>query len=196
MSPADSGPASPDIAAVVYEVHSHFDHDGVDHAFGGALALAYYVEPRGTVDVDVNVFVPFASAAAVVSGLEPVGFRPERPAVGWLPAAGVRLDRRTDRARLNLFFSLDARYEEMARRKKRFPFGQQRRELPFLSAEDLAVFKLSFGRDKDWVDLRMLVTAQPGLDLDYVERQLLGLRGPTMYPRLARLRMMARDVGR
>ena len=28
------------------------------HAFGGALALAYYAEPRATIDIDLNVFVP------------------------------------------------------------------------------------------------------------------------------------------
>jgi hypothetical protein len=32
---------------------------GVAHAFGGAIALAYWTEdPRGTRDVDVNAFVP------------------------------------------------------------------------------------------------------------------------------------------
>ena len=32
---------------------------GVDHAFGGAIALAYCTEdPRGTRDVDVNAFAP------------------------------------------------------------------------------------------------------------------------------------------
>ena len=30
----------------------------VPHAFGGALALAYYAEPRATIDIDLNVFVP------------------------------------------------------------------------------------------------------------------------------------------
>src|SRR4029079_9320585 len=30
----------------------------VPHAFGGALALAYYAEPRATVDIDLNLFVP------------------------------------------------------------------------------------------------------------------------------------------
>jgi hypothetical protein len=36
--------------------------DDVPHAFGGALALAYYAEPRATVDIDLNVFVPVADA--------------------------------------------------------------------------------------------------------------------------------------
>jgi len=33
------------------------------HAFGGALALAYLTEPRGTADVDVNVFIPVEPSA-------------------------------------------------------------------------------------------------------------------------------------
>ena len=186
--------AAPDLVGAVCELHTHFDAQGIDHAFGGALALAYYIEPRGTVDVDVNVFVPFQAGAPVVSGLGALGFSAERPAAEWLPAAGVRLHRPADQVRVDLFFSLDAGYDEVARRTKRFPFGDQAMMLPFLSAEDLALFKLSFGRDKDWVDLRSLVHAHPELDVDYVERQALGLRGPTMHPRLARLRMLAREV--
>jgi len=30
----------------------------VPHAFGGAISLAYHAEPRATIDIDVNVFVP------------------------------------------------------------------------------------------------------------------------------------------
>ena len=65
-------------------------------------------------------------------------------------------------------------------------------ELPFLSAEDLALFKLSFGRDKDWVDVRAIAESVHELDIDYIERQLIGLRGPAMHPRVARLRGMRR----
>lgn len=56
-----------------------------------------------------------------------------------------------------------------------------------LSAEDLALFKLSFGRDKDWVDLRAIVAARAELDVDYIECQLIGMRGCQ-----ARSRSMAR----
>jgi hypothetical protein len=34
----------------------------IPHAFGGALALAYYAEPRATVDIDINVFIPATEA--------------------------------------------------------------------------------------------------------------------------------------
>ncbi len=35
---------------LVVTVHDRLDQAGVAHAFGGALALAYVAEPRGTVD--------------------------------------------------------------------------------------------------------------------------------------------------
>jgi hypothetical protein len=181
---------------VVLAVHDHLESIGVAHAFGGALALAYHAEPRGTIDVDLNVFVPFERAGEIVASLGPLAFSPEQPAGQWIPIAGVRLVRGGEPPMLDLFFSLHERYGEIARRVRRFPFGSGGVELPFLSAEDLALFKLSFGRDKDWVDLRRLVAATPDLDVAYIEDQLIGLRGPTMYPRLARLRRMSREVRR
>ena len=181
------------IAEVVVAVHDHLAALGVAHAFGGALALAYYAEPRGTIDIDVNVFAPVASAPEIVTSFEALGFSPEQTAEAWVPIAGVRLVRGGgEPPMLDLFFSVDERYDDIARRVRHFPFGE-RSELPFLSAEDLALFKLSFGRDKDWVDLRGLVAGNPGLDDEYIEHQLVGLRGPTMYPRLARLRRLIRE---
>ena len=46
----------------------------VPHAFGGALALAYYAEPWATIDIDLNAFVPtdrFAEVAAPLVRLVP-----------------------------------------------------------------------------------------------------------------------------
>lgn len=112
----------------------------------------------------------------------------------WLPIAGIRLRRPADPFPVDLFPTLDAeRYTEIERRCVRHPLGDDAHQLPFLSAEDLTVFKLSFGRDKDWVDLRNICRARPALDVDDVERQVLALRGPHMHPRLARLRQLRRD---
>jgi hypothetical protein len=47
------------IGEVIIEIDEALRSFGVNHAFGGALALAYYAEPRGTVDIDVNVNVPY-----------------------------------------------------------------------------------------------------------------------------------------
>lgn len=53
------------------------------------------------------------------------------------------------------------------------------------------MFKLSFRRGKDWVDLEAMVQTVRNLDEPYVTATLLELRGPTMHPRLARFRAMA-----
>lgn len=76
--------------------------------------------------------------------------------------------------------SLDPRYVEAERRELLHRFGTAGDMLPFMSAEDLRVFKLSFGRPKDWLDLAAVAAEVPSLDVDYIEDQLIGLRGPTM----------------
>jgi hypothetical protein len=162
------------------------------HAFGGALALAYYAEPRATEDIDINVFTPFSRAGSVVDRFSSIGFRAEKPEAEWVPpAAGVRLAGHNAPYKLDLFFSLDPLYDRARERVRRFAFGG--RELPFLSAEDLTVFKLSFGRPKDWVDLRAMVAGGTDIDVEYVESQLIALRGPALYPRLTRLKAMLRE---
>ena len=182
------------VTDTVLEVHDALRSARVSHGFGGALALMYVAEPRGTVDVDVNVFVPFDEVGDVVDVLAAIGLRPELEPAEWLPAAGIRLKRHRDPVPVDLFASIDERYGEIERRVERHPFGPKRRRLPFLSAEDLVLFKLSFGRDKDWVDVGAIASARPHLDVAYIEDQLIGLRGASMYPRLARLRRLLRSA--
>lgn len=178
------------IIDAVLDVHNLLTRSCPAHAFGGALALAYYAEPRATVDIDVNVFLPDADSPSVIAALATLGYKPEQAPEEAIPISGIRLRRSTDPFPLDLFLPLGPAYEEIATRVRLWPFGPDRIKLPFLSPEDLAVFKLSFGRDKDWVDLRQIVRSGLALDIDYIERQLIALRGPTVYPRLARLRSL------
>ena len=55
-------------------IHKRLRKAGIDHAFGGALALAWCTQQaRGTIDVDVNIFVgperADESLAALPSGV-------------------------------------------------------------------------------------------------------------------------------
>lgn len=179
---------------LVLQVHDALDAADLAHGFGGALALAYIAQPRGTVDVDVNVFSPTSTIDDILGAFAEIGLNPERNRAEWLPSAGIRLRRASEPFPVDVFPSLDDHiYAEIERRCVRRPFGPSQQPLPFLSAEDLAVFKLSFGRDKDWVDLRAIVAATPGLDVGYIEQHLVALRGPHMHPRLARLRRLVRS---
>lgn len=183
----------------VYEVavatHELLTRHDLTHGFGGALALNYYADPRATIDVDVNVFVPWSTGVTLVDLFEEIDFRPQKPTAEALPVAGIRLRRPGDRISIDLFFSLDDAYDEIASRLRWHPFGPDDQRLPFMSAEDVVAFKLSSNRDKDWVDIRKVLEGGPPLDLDYLERITIALRGPSMYPRIARLRSMSSDAG-
>lgn len=181
---------------VVLELHRHLDDADICHAFGGALALAYVAEPRGTVDVDLNVFSSMAEIDTVLGVFEEIGLRPRQGREEWVPLAGIRLHRDTDPFPVDVFPALGERYTVIQRRCERHPFGPGGNQLPFLSAEDLTVFKLSFGRDKDWVDIRGIARARADLDVAYIEDLLIDLRGGSMYPRLARLRQLMRSAPR
>lgn len=179
-----------DFVVLIVSVHDHLDGAGIGHAFGGALALGYVAEPRGTVDIDINVFVPTARLDEVTTALEPAGFRPPDEVAAGPPVAGIRFTHASEPFPLDVFPSLDERYSDVERRVVRHPFGRGDDVLPFLSAEDLCVFKLAFNRPRDWVDLAAVARARPDLDLDVVSDLLLALRGPTMHPRLARFRAL------
>jgi hypothetical protein len=167
----------------------------VPHGFGGALALNLYAEPRYTMDIDLSAFVPWSSRDAIISLFEAIGFGTDDDLDRVLPVAGVRLTTPNSDLKIDVFFALDETYERVHDRLVLHPFGPELIELPFFSAEDIALVKVSFNRDKDWVDLRSMIRAGTPLDLEYIEDTLVSLRGPSMYPRIARLRAMVAAGG-
>ncbi len=177
-----------DLVDLIVAVHDRLDEASIGHAFGGALALAYVAEPRGTVDIDVNAFVPVAEVGRVERALAPLGYAAPEPTAQDPPIAGHRLRSTAHPFPIDVFCDLHERYRSVATRVVRHPFGRGDDILPFLSAEDLCVFKLSFGRAQDWVDLEKIALARPDLDVELVADQLVALRGPTMHRRLSRFR--------
>ncbi len=181
-----------DLVDLIIEVHGALDAASISHAFGGALALAHVAEPRGTVDVDVNTFLPIEESARVDQALAPIGYVRD-PETSEAPVAGIRFLHDHHPYPIDVFCDLDDRYAEIGARVQHHRFGRGDDVLPFLSAEDLSVFKLSFGRTQDWADLEKIAAARPDLDVGLIEDLLLDLRGPTMHSRIARLRRLLRD---
>jgi hypothetical protein len=137
-------------------IHQALGAAGLRHAFGGALALAWCTQQaRGTIDLDVNVFVPPARTADTLAALpdEVVATDDDRA-----------LLERDGQARLwwettpvDVFLDTSDFHEQAATRIRWEPFAGH--ELPFLSCDDLAVFKAFFDRNKDWVDLETMLEA-------------------------------------
>ena len=143
-------------------VHDGLDAKGIPHAIGGAIALAYCVlEPRGTRDIDVNVFIEPEFARDVFAAL-PEG----------VELSGEALERaeRDGQVRLNwgitpidLFLSVLPFHDHVAKHVRMVPF--EARTIPVLSCTGLAVFKAMFDRPRDWVDIEAMVEAR-AVDLD------------------------------
>ena len=136
----------------------------IPHAFGGALALAYYATPRGTHDIDLNAFVPVARAERVLKVLEALGV--DRGDAATLEQIRDRGQGRLhwEHTPIDLFFSYDALHESCVKRIRSVPFGEGV-TISILSAEDLAIFKALFDRPKDWSDLREMLYSL-GADFD------------------------------
>jgi len=142
------------------------DRARIPHAFGGAIALAYYATPRGTVDVDLNCFLPARALERVLAALLPLGVDAPSAAMRRRLERDEQLRMTWDRTPLDLFFSYNALHDACLEHRRRVPFGPD--AIWILGAEDLAVFKALFARDKDWRDLRELLFAQqPGFDPGY-----------------------------
>jgi hypothetical protein len=182
---------SPSLPEKVVAVHRALASARIPHAIGGAIALGYYGEPRGTVDVDINVFAPVDRWPEVRDALEPLDV-----AVA-ADEAALQRDRQVrlwwDRNPVDLFFAYDPFHEEMRRASRRVPFAGE--TIPILAPEHLAVCKAMFDRPKDWLDIEQMVVATDPLDLPEIEAWLESMVGADNQ-RLARLREILVRLGR
>jgi hypothetical protein len=174
---APGAPATPVPLRVALAFAAEAEARGVPYAIGGALALGVWGYPRGTLDVDLNVFVEPAQLDAVFDALQAVGAtvdrvaarsRAERDGMFVATLAGMQLDVFTP----SIPFS-----HEAARTRRRVHVEALAQSADFLSAEAIAVFKLLFFRGKDRVDLERLVASQPALDVAYVRARLVEMLG-------------------
>lgn len=148
MSPEAGG-----LPQKMLSIHEHLARRGVDHAFGGALALAWCThQARGTIDVDVNVFAGPERADETLAAF---------PDGVIATSADRALLIRDGQARLwwgttpvDVFLNTTTFHERAATRVRWEPFAGVM--LPFLACDDLAVFKAFFNRTKDWADLEAM----------------------------------------
>lgn len=149
---------------------------GIPYAIGGALALAIAGVPRGTADVDLNVFVDIDRLSDVIAALASVGvvFNPT-DAAARAGRDGMFVGR-WDGMRIDVFLPSIPFAHEAAKSRIRITDAEGWSGW-FLSAEALAVFKLLFFRGKDMVDLERLVAVRPELDVEYVRRWIVNMMG-------------------
>jgi hypothetical protein len=173
------------LAQRLLDIHDALSQAGLPHAFGGAIALAYCTEePRGTRDLDVNVFVDPARAGEVAAAL-PGDVTVAETDIRALEGEGqVRVW--WEDTPVDLFLDIHSFHEEVAKSVRLVPF--EGRTIPVLDCTPLAVFKALFDRTKDWADIEEMAAAG-AIDLPQAVAWVERLVGPDSPP-VSRLRSL------
>jgi hypothetical protein len=175
-----------DLAPMIVSLHEMLDSAGVTHQFGGAIALAWYRNPRATTDIDVNLTLPPEAAEPVLGLLGGLGVTvtPEdRAAI--VRDGQARLD--WGGSYLDVFFATMDLHLEMAERARLVRFGPV--DIPILAPEHLIACKAIFDRPKDWLDIAEILrwgTEVDGARTLYWVGEILGPEAE-QYARLAGL---------
>lgn len=143
----------------LFAVHDSLTAACLAHAFGGAIALAYCTEePRGTRDLDVNIFSAAADARTVLAGF---------PAEITVTATDIAVVKRHGQTRLwwdetpiDVFLNHHPLHDAVAAGIVWVPLID--RKIPVLDGASLVVFKALFDRTRDWADIEAVADASPG----------------------------------
>jgi hypothetical protein len=170
----------------LFAIHDGLEAQSLPHAFGGAIALAYCVEePRGTRDLDVNVFSDAANARKVLEAL-PEGVR--------VSAGDIEKVERDGQTRLfwegvpiDVFLNNLPLHDAVSNAVVWVPL--EGREAPVLDCASLVVFKSLFDRTKDWADIEAVALVAPE-DIETATETLADLidEEDESYRRLAAIR--------
>lgn len=174
---------NPELVEKLLAVHRALKGHALPHAFGGAIALAYCVEePRGTRDLDVNIFIDAKDAARALDAL-PTGVRVSKDDVETVKREGqTRLF--WDGVPVDVFLNNLPLHEEVANGVLWVPLGDAK--IPVLDCASLVVFKSLFNRARDWGDIEEVAETTPS-DVEAAAKTLVTLVGEDdpSYKRLA-----------
>lgn len=166
----------------IVALHRALSRRRIPHAFGGAIALAYWTgDPRATSDVDLNLFVAAENADRGLRAL-PAGVAVP-PSTAETVARDGQVRLWWDETPIDLFFDYAPIHSDAARNRRAVPFAETR--IPVLGPVELAVFKVMFDRTRDWADLEEMQAAGT-LDLPAVREHLATMLDADD-PRLTRL---------
>jgi len=183
-------PTDPADVAVALAVA--LDACGREYAIGGAIALGYWTEPRGTMDVDLTLFMPQSDPRAVLEQLASIGCDvDERQALDLLAEHGFCRASYAN-VRIDVFIESYDFYKTVKERRVRVILRDH--DIMILDAESLCVFKMMFFREKDILDVKgILRDLGSAFDRKFVREQLVTICGPRD-PRIVRWDEIAAEI--
>jgi hypothetical protein len=168
------------------------DEAGCVYALGGAIALGFWTAPRGTLDVDVTLFLPAAQSSNCVRLLQNIGCSVHASqALKSLTEHGFCQVEFAGR-RVDVFLPIVPFYDQARLRRRQVQLGDQ--PVMIWDAETLCVFKMMFFRRKDIADVEQILRVQGAqLDRDWVTRQITEIYGHRD-PRLSQWEELMRET--
>jgi hypothetical protein len=186
--------ASPDAYQAAERLAAAFEAEGCDYAIGGALALGYWATPRGTIDVDVTLYVSPKHPTQCIRLLQRIGCDFDASRAQSTIAEHGFCQVTFHGCRVDVFLPLIDFYDEAKPRRRQLPLGQS--TVYIWEAEALCVFKMMFFREKDLLDVKSLLRAQAGkLDVAWIETTLISMYGQRD-PRIRQWRELAAESRR
>ncbi len=174
---------------VAEELAARLDAAGCEYALGGAIALGFWAEARGTLDVDVTLYLSLDDPAGCLQLLEKIGCEVDRDRALDMLREHSFCQVRLLGIRLDVFLPMSSFYAAAKARRREVPIGNRRAYI--WDAETLCVFKMMFFRQKDFVDVESILRSQGTLlDREWIEKSLHDLYG-SRDPRLTRWRELA-----
>src|ERR1035437_5271249 len=171
-------------------VHDALDEARFPHAVGGAIALGFCTrEPRGTRDLDINIFVTRDRVGEVFAAL---------PAEVTVTTANVEEVERDGQTRawwgetpIDVFLNVLPFHDEVEAGVRQVVLAN--RSIPVLNCSALAVFKAMFDRTQDWADIETMI-AHRSINVELTAARIEQLDGPGSH-RAKRLMALAADYG-
>jgi len=135
-------------------VHTMLKSAALPHAFGGALALAFHTgEPRGTRDIDINIFLPASEIDVVRSAfIKRIVFTDSQIADA---EADDQVRVFWEDTPIDIFFNVAEFHDDVMLGVEHHKFAKI--VIPVLAADALTVFKAMYNRTKDWADIEAML---------------------------------------
>lgn len=165
-----------DVSSVVARLIEALEPSGMTYAFGGAIALAAWSEPRATADVDVILWIEPAELDRAIGLLRTAGISIDESNAKTAVRTRGMFAGRAGATRVDVFVPSIPFYAEAAKRRTRTEIAGKPTWVH--SAEVLAVFKMLFFRPKDLLDIeRMLAVRGARFDRAFVRTALSDMLG-------------------
>jgi hypothetical protein len=164
------------VTEVARKLASELESLGQEYALGGALALGFWGEPRGTLDVDLTLFMPRDQPNQCVFFLQDLGCAVNIAEATQLLREYGMCRVQFEGVRVDVFLPGIPFYEIARQRRQRVPLGDL--DVWVWDAGSLIVFKMMFFRRKDLADVGRILQAQGAkLDRSWIRRQILEMYG-------------------